>query len=154
MTKLTDSEKHFLEQLEGFHSNSQERAILSFPTLWTDSQAHRKHIRKRVKEGSIENEWDYLLKTFEVLSHAEVFYIETYPKELEIWTRTFYHRENSWAVVLGENGKILTSYKIRDDIIKTLEKHKVLFDSHYNRKEVSDEFSKTIKQIYERLTRV
>jgi len=52
------------------------------------------------------------------------------------------------------NGKILTSYKIRDDIINTLEKHKELFQSKYERKVVSDEFSKRVREIYERLTRV
>ena len=57
-------------------------------------------------------------------------------------------------MVIGENGKILTSYKIRDDIINTLEKHKMLFQSKYEREVVSDEFSKRVREIYERLTRV
>jgi len=99
--------------------------------------------------------FDYLIKSFEVLASATYAYIEFYTNEdLDIWDRVFYDKENSWAVVIGENGKILTSYKISDDIIKTLEKHKELFQSKYEKKEVSHEFSKNVRQIYERLTRV
>lgn len=103
----------------------------------------------------IENEFEYLMVTFETLKSSKYVYIEVFLDEmLDIWDRVFYHHENKWAVVIGENGKILTSYKIRDDIIETLEKHKILFQSNYTRKVVSDEFSKRVTTIYERLTRV
>ena len=81
-----------------------------------------------MRNNDIESEFEYLLNSFEVLSSSNEAYIETYPREnSDIWDRVFYNRQKSWAVVIGENGKILTSYKIRDDIINTLEKHKELF---------------------------
>ena len=111
--------------------------------------------KKRVRNGDVENEYEYLLRTFETLASYDYAYMEVFSdKTLDIWDRVFYSKQNSWAVVLGENGKILTSYKIRDDIIDTLEKHKKIFQSEYTRKVVSDEFSKRVTTIYERLTRV
>ena len=152
---MKEIESKFIENLANFNFDNRDEALANFSTLWNDIGSYSKHIRKRMRNRDIESEFEYLLNSFEVLSSSCDAYIERYPKEnLDIWDRVFYNRQKSWAVVVGENGKILTSYKIRDDIINTLEKHKVLFQSKYEKKVVSDEFSKRVREIYERLTRV
>ena len=155
MNKFKKIENRFIGNLANFNFNDQDEALAKFSSLWNDINSYSKHIKKRMRNNDIESEFEYLLNSFEVLSSSNEAYIETYPREnADIWDRVFYNRQKSWAVVIGENGKILTSYKIRDDIINTLEKHKELFQSKYERKVVSDEFSKRVREIYERLTRV
>ena len=155
MNEFKEIESKFIENLTNFNFNNQNEALAKFSSLWNDINSYSKHIKKRMRNNDIESEFEYLLNSFEVLSSSNEAYIETYPREnSDIWDRVFYNRQKSWAVVIGENGKILTSYKIRDDIINTLEKHKELFQSKYERKVVSDEFSKRVREIYERLTRV
>lgn len=152
---MKEIEEKFIENLNAFDFRSNDEAVVKFSSLWNDIGSYSKHIKKRMKHQDIKDELEYLMKTFEVLSSTDFAYVEFYPNEkVDIWDRVFYNKQKDWAVVVGENGKILTSYKIRDDIIETLEKHKKLFQSQYERKEVSDEFSKIVKQIYERLTRV
>ena len=152
---MKEIEQKFIINLTNFNFNNRDEAVANFSSLWNDIGSYSKHIKKRMRNQDIEDEFDYLIKSFEVLASATYAYIEFYTNEdLDIWDRVFYDKENSWAVVIGENGKILTSYKISDDIIKTLEKHKELFQSKYEKKEVSNEFSKNVRQIYERLTRV
>ena len=152
---MREIETKFIQNLTNFHFNNRNEAILNFSSLWNDIGSYGKHIRKRIRNNDIVDEFEYLINTFEVLSISTEAFIEKYPKEdLDIWDRVFYNKQKSWAVIIGENGKILTSYKIRDDIIKVLEKHRELFQSKYEKKEVSDEFSKRVKQIYQRLTRV
>lgn len=151
MKNFEEIEHKFLHHLDDFCDDSMAEAILSFSQLWTDMDAYTKHIKKRIRNQDIENEQAYLLKTFEVLAYTQETYIESYPLNQEIWDRVFYNHESQWAVILGGNGKILTSYKITGDIIKTLEQHKKLFQSTYTRKVVSNAFSKRTQQIYERL---
>ena len=138
---MKEIESKFIENLNSFNFNNQYEALAKFSSLWNDINSYSKHIKKRIRNRDIESEFEYLVNSFEVLSYSNEAYIETYPEEnLDIWDRVFYNKQKSWAVVIGENGKILTSYKIRDDIINTLEKHKELFQSKYERKVVSDEF--------------
>ena len=155
MKEFKEIENKFIEHLTHFNFDNRDEALANFRRLWNDIDSYSKHIKKRMRNEDIESEFEYLMNSFEVLASSHEAYIETYPKEnSDIWDRVFYNRQKSWAVVIGENGKILTSYKIRDDIIKTLEKHKVLFQSKYEKKVVSDEFSKRVRDIYERLTSV
>ena len=155
MKAFKEIESRFVENLANFNFNNRDEALAKFSSLWNDIDSYSKHIKKRMRNKDIENTFEYLMNSFEVLSSSNEAYIETYPNEnADIWDRVFYNKQKSWAVVIGENGKILTSYKIRDDIINTLEKHKTLFQSKYERKVVSDEFSKRVREIYERLTRV
>lgn len=152
---MREIEIKFIQNIINFDFNSRDEAILNFIHIWNDIGAYSKHIKKRMKNGDIIDEFEYLINTFEVLSSSKEAFIEKYPKDdLDIWDRVFYNKEKKWAVIIGENGKILTSYKIRDDIIEVLNRHKKLFQSNYEKKEVSNEFSKRVKQIYERLTRV
>jgi hypothetical protein len=152
---MKEIEKKFIENLNAFNFTTNHEAVANFSNLWNDIGSYAKHIKKRIRYQDVEDELEYLVKTFEVLSDTSFAYLEYYPnEEMDIWDRVFYAKQKNWAVVVGENGKILTSYKIRDDIIKTLEKHKELFQSKYEMEEVSDAFSKIVRQIYERLTRV
>ncbi|SFV65565.1 hypothetical protein MNB_SV-12-1964 [hydrothermal vent metagenome] len=118
MKEFKDIENRFIKNLANFNFDNRDEAIANFSTLWNDIGSYSKHIRKRMRNRDIESEFEYLMNSFEVLSSSCEAYIETYPKEnLDIWDRVFYNKQKSWAVVVGENGKILTSYKIRDDII-------------------------------------
>ncbi len=153
MEKIEKIEFIFINELSKIKTSTKEEAIGSFLLLWNDQKSYNKHLQKRLREDVIQSDFDYLLKTLEVLSFSKAVYIESFPNQ-DIWERQFYNKEDSWAVVIGENGRILSSYQLRESIINRLEKHKELYNSKYDKKGVSDELSKTAKQIYERLTRI
>jgi len=124
--------------------------VISFSGLWYTLKDYNKHLNKRMnKEGTVVDEHDYLQKTFNALNSDETFF-EFYEAP-DLWDRIFYAKEDNWAVIVAQNGKILTSYKIDSTIIDTLEKHKSQLGAKVNKVEVSDEFRKTIKQITEKL---
>jgi hypothetical protein len=146
-------EDKLLESLQCFDIINRDEAVIKFSYMWNDIDSYIKHINKRIKNGDISNEYAYVLKTFEVLAYSHIAYIESYPKNYsDVWDRVFYHQGQNWVVIIGENGKVLTSYKISGDIIDALDRHKIVFDASYERKEVSNGFSKRVKEIYERLT--
>ncbi|WP_297431978.1 hypothetical protein [Sulfurimonas sp.] len=150
MEKYKKVENNFLIHLENFDATSKQSAISSFAMLWYTIKDYRKHLNKRMNiEEIVIDEHDYLQKTFNALSSDETFF-ELY-EAADLWDRVFYTKEDNWAVIVAQNGKILTSYKIDSTIVDTLSKHKEQLGAKVNRVEVSNEFRQTIKQITEKL---
>lgn len=102
MEKYKKIEDSFLSRLNSFKVEDSQ----TFSKLWNDLHSYQKHIRKRVKNGDIVDEFDYIKKTFATLDQKVAYY--EYFKEVGVWDRVLYNKELQWAVVLGENGAILT----------------------------------------------
>jgi len=150
MEKYKQIESRFLNNLESLDISNKNAAIFSFSNLWYTPKDYNKHLDKRMnKEGTVVDEYDYLQKTFNALNSDETFF-ELYEAP-DLWDRIFYTKDDNWAVVVAQNGKILTSYRIDSTIIDTLDKHKKQFGARVDKVEVSDEFRQTIRQITKQL---
>ena len=150
MEKYKQVENNFLKNLKNFDITSKQSAVASFAELWYTINDYNKHLNKRMnKERTVIDEHDYIQKTFNALNSDETFF--EYYEAPDLWDRIFYTKKDKWAVVVAQNGKILTSYKIESTIIETLDKHKKQLDAKVNKVGVSDEFRQTVKQITEKL---
>ena len=122
MQRYKQVEINFLKGLEKLDMTDRQSATLSFSRVWYTLKDYNKHLDKRMnKEGIVIDEYDYLQKTFNALNGNET-YFELYEAP-DLWDRIFYTKEDNWAVVVAQNGKILTSYKIDSTIMNTLDKH-------------------------------
>ncbi len=96
MKAFKEIESRFVENLANFNFNNKDEALAKFSSLWNDIDSYSKHIKKRMRNKDIENTFEYLMNSFEVLSSSNEAYIETYPKEnADIWDRVFYNRLSS-----------------------------------------------------------
>lgn len=150
MEKYQQIEKNFIESLTNFNYSTKNNAVSTFSQLWMSEKDYEKHYQKRKHlEEVVKDRNDYVLKTFTTLESKEVFF-ETYALP-ELWDRVFFSKDDSWAVVIAKNGKILTSYKISSTINKTLEKHIKFLNAKINKIGVSDEFARKINEITKQL---
>ena len=153
MEKFKIIESKFINNLQYFHTDTKGEMISSFSNLWISKKDFYKHYNKRLhKENVIVDEYDYIQKTFNALASNEVFF-ETYELP-ELWDRIFYAKDDNWAVVVAQNGKILTSYKIKSTINETLDKHKEFLNAKIEKIGVSDEYSRAINKITEKLRKL
>jgi len=154
MEKYTIIENKFIDSLENnFDTATKQSAIATFSSLWMGEKEYKKHLYKRINtEKSVKDEHDYIQKTFNSLNSKEV-YFEIYDAP-DLWDRVFFSNEDKWAVVVAQNGKILTSYKINSTIQDTLNKHIKAFGAKTSKIGVSNEFRKTINQITEQLRKL
>ena len=113
-------ENKFLEKLDDF---DYENKIDSFKKLWVNKRVYDVHLKKRLEEQVIKNEEDYLLKTFETLANYDlVLFFENLNNGG--WDRIHYNKVDKWAVIITENGDILTSYSIYKNIKRVIEDNK------------------------------
>lgn len=150
MEKYKEIENNFLSGIDSFETGTKHSAIDTFPSLWMSIKDYERHITKRLyKEKVVIDEWDYIQKTFDALLSSDVYY-EAY-EDPQLWDRVFYSKENNWAVVVAQNGKILTSYKIKSKIEDTLKKHEEFLKAKISKVGVGDEFKRTIREIVDKL---
>lgn len=150
MEHFKQIENDFLNELNKFDVSSKQTALGTFGNLWMSEDKYFEHYEKRKQEGFVVDRFDYIIKTFNTLNSKEV-YFETYEMP-DLWDRVFYSKDNNAAVVLAKNGKILTSYKIKTTIEDTFKKHSDYLKATITKMEVSDEFSRQIKSITDKLT--
>ncbi|MCK9372671.1 MAG: hypothetical protein M0P91_05695 [Sulfuricurvum sp.] len=149
MENFRQIENNFLKSLDNFDVSSKESALNTFHNLWMSEEKYFAHYEKRKKEGFVADRFDYMRKTFNTITSEEV-YFETYEMP-ELWDRVFYSKDDNTAVVLAKNGKILTSYQIKTTIEKTFKKHIDFLNAKIIKMEVSDEFSRQIESIANKL---
>ena len=153
MEKFREVENKFVSSLDGLKIDTKKNAVSTFKNLWMGEKEYAKHYTKRLnKEGSITDEFDYLSKTFTALNSDEVFF-ESYDS-VDLWDRVFYSKDDNWAVVVAQNGKILTSYRINSTIKDTLSKHEKMLNAKISKIGVSDEFQSKIRTIAEKLRKL
>ena len=142
-------EKNFINKLNNFNADN---PIKSFKDLWVSEKTYQKHLEKRFKEGIIRNEKDYLLKTFKTLSEYDLMLIFENLND-NGWNRIHYNKKDEWAVIIGENGDILTSYEKKEkiqEIIKKNEERNLKLRVNKSRKE-ENEITKKATSILNRL---
>jgi hypothetical protein len=153
MEKFREVENKFVSSLDELRIDTKKNAVFTFKNLWMGEKEYAKHYAKRLnKEGSIIDEFDYLSKTFTALNSDEVFF-ESYDS-VDLWDRVFYSKDDNWAVVVAQNGKILTSYRINSTIKDTLSKHENMLNAKISKIGVSDEFQNKIRTITEKLRKL
>jgi len=139
-------EEAILKKFENFDVSSKEKAIESFEKLWRNKEKFLTHIEKRKGLGHIENEFDYLEKTLRCLSECEKVNIAIYKKS---WDNIYFEAEiNNWAVIFNEEGDLMTSYKIDENMPHFLDVHKKADNII---KGVKNELQQTFKRIYNSL---
>lgn len=124
-----------------------------FSGLWNDIHSYTKHLHKRIKNKDVTNEIDYIQITFDTLSKSKKAYLESFSDDT-VWDRVFYNEGTNWAVVIGENGKILTSYKLELSLEDTFNKHAVKYGSKITKYGVGDDFARQTKSIADKLRKL
>ena len=70
-------EKRFLKRLEPLEWNSEEQIKANFPRLWETEEKYRRHVSKRIRDGHVSSEEEYIKKILETLSsHTSVVIYE------------------------------------------------------------------------------
>jgi hypothetical protein len=118
LQKQRKAEEEFLKILREFDPEKPEE---SFKKLWVSERCYEDHIKTRIEEGVVINTKDYLEKILQTLSQYTSVYYAHYSTS---WDRIFYDKKRQWMVVLTENGRIITSYKIKEPLRETFRKIK------------------------------
>ncbi len=102
-SKMKHIEQKILSRVAYFEANTKEDAVAFFAELWHSRIAFEKHVRKRLDEGVISDEYDYLQKTIECLAEADEYILAAYEKS---WDRLRYASNGDWFVIFNEDGII------------------------------------------------
>jgi hypothetical protein len=83
-------------------------SALKFNEAWYSSKSYNAHIEKRIEKGDIIDEADYEEKTLNVIINATILTVAIPASgliggKLQVMA-------NGWIVLIGEDGKIITSY--------------------------------------------
>ncbi len=141
-------EDRFIKNLEMLDISSKERFLETFPSLWKKKKRFEEHVLKRVKMKHIISsnpKLSYARKIINVLYDAEDIYIEKKKSGVQVdyvWKR-------NWIVIIGENGKIETAYKLETDLQTFLERHKIKNEIY--RGKINEKFRKTVKSLWNRV---
>ena len=152
MEKASEIQKNFEENLEKLDLSSKDKLIETFQLLWNSEKELKKHINKRLKYNQIDinnPEIDYMKKTFETLEKSiSIIYEKPKKNAPRDWHKLLYNKENEWIVIVGENGKLITSYPL-DCLFETLlQIHGNSYEFYKLEKEaVNDRFRKIIKDL-------
>ncbi len=88
----------------------QDNIYSKFGSLWAVKNSFEKHTERRVNLKHIENKKDDIDKTLECLSNCDNYIFAQHNKS---WDSVCYNSSNDWAVIFNENGKMMTSYKVK-----------------------------------------
>ena len=83
-------------------------------------KCYKDHIKTRIEEGVVNDTKDYLEKILQTLSQYTSVYYAHYSAS---WDRIYYDRKRQWMVVLTENGRIITSMKVKEPLKETFKRH-------------------------------
>ncbi len=148
-------EERFLKRLESFEWNSRKQIKANFPKLWETEEKYRWHVGKRIRDGHVSSEEEYIKRIFETLSEHTSVVIYEAPKwkSEEHWHRIFYSRKCSWIVIVSEKGSILSAFKVEEG--KFSKSLKGLKDAGYKayRGKENTQIKEIAKRILRRLDR-
>ncbi len=146
-SKMKHIEQKILSRVAYFEANTKEDAVAFFAELWHSRIAFEKHVRKRLDEGVISDEYDYLQKTIECLAEADEYILAAYEKS---WDRLRYASNGDWFVIFNEDGIILTSHK-KDETKMPFEQKHVQLGAKLQKGKVDEKFREVFKSIQAKL---
>lgn len=114
--------------------------------LWSNQSKYQVHVIKREKNGEISNATDYAEKTFMVLSAAKKI---TVAMSDDMAGAKLQAEINGWIVLLGDNGKIVTSYPFDPEKITFEERHRAAGDL-INEYAIDAETRKILETVFSR----
>lgn len=136
-----------VRKFDNFPVKSKKDALKHFKTLWRDEESFERHLEKRMKEGTVEDAFDYLAKTVKCLSDAKTM---TVARHENSWDRIHCASSNEWFVVFNEYGTIMTSHK-RDETKKPFEQKHRMLGGEIEKGEVDEEFREFFKRLQNEL---
>ena len=146
-SKMKHIEQKILSRVAYFEANTKEEAVACFAELWHSRIAFEKHVRKRLDEGVISDEYDYLQKTIECLAEADEYILAAYEKS---WDRLRYASNGDWFVIFNEDGIILTSHK-KDETKMPFEQKHAQLGAKLQKGKVDEKFREVFKSIQAKL---
>ncbi|NPA16327.1 MAG: hypothetical protein GXO05_01145 [Aquificae bacterium] len=140
------AERKFLENLKTLENvKTKEELLEVFPVLWKKKRKFTEHTRKRVLKKHIPDknaELEYIKRIIEVLAKHNLVLIEK-GKKPQI---NYLFLERNWVVIIGENGKIETAFKLDIDLQSWINDHII------KGKEVKENvYSREIKEACQKL---
>ena len=144
---MLDIEQKIVKKFVRFNAKTKEEAITYFAKLWHSRIAFEKHVKKRLDEGVISDEFDYLQKTIECLAKADEYILATYEKS---WDRLRYASSGDWFVIFNEDGIILTSHK-KDETKVPFELKHAQLGAKLQQGKVDEKFREVFKRIQAQL---
>ena len=86
----------------------------NFQKLWIDEKEYKKHLARRIADGAIDDENDYIGKIKEAFDAPDTVIWKKFThayKELHgRYDRIYYMKGNWWVDIFFENGKISTAF--------------------------------------------
>jgi len=112
--------------------------------LFYSDKSYTKHVRKRTEKGDISSEQDYQKKTLEVITYAELLTVAI-PAHGMVGGKLQITKDG-WIVLIGAEGKIITSYPFDENKTSFEDRHKENGDQVYDYI-ISAEIRKLLKGI-------
>ncbi|GEM_PF-2382660 len=99
--------ERFLKRLESFEWNSKKQIKANFPKLWETEEKYRWHVGKRIRDGHVSSEEEYIKRIFETLSEHTSVVIYEAPKwkSEEHWHRIFIAGSAVGLLLLAKKGQ-------------------------------------------------
>jgi len=147
----SEIEGRFLQKLKSLNWNNKHEITINFRKLWETEERYNYHVNKRIKDGHVASEEEFIKKVFETLANytSVILYEAPKWKSSGFWHRIFYSRKCKWVVIIGETGTILTAFKIEEG--KFSESLKGMRDAGY--KAYRGKENAQIKEIAKRILR-
>ena len=117
-----------------------------FAVYGTAIRNGRKHLEKRLRDGTIIDESDNAGKTFKVLAEARTLTIAE-PDDGRLISAKAVLEQEEWVVLLSENGTLITSYPAEPGAKSFEDNHRNLGDKVYGQ-HISEDYRRLLKAIF------
>ena len=135
--------------MKSLDSGGKEEIVRNFKKLWETEERYSYHVSKRIRDGHVSSEEEFIKRVFEVLAdHTSVILYEAPRwKGCDFWHRIIYSGKYNWVVIVGEPGTVLTAFRVEEG--KFAESLKGMEDAGY--KAYRGKENRQIKEIAERV---
>ena len=117
----------------------------NFASLWYSGKSYQKHVEKRIAKGDIKDENDYKLKTFEAISKSKNMVVAV--SKGDMISGKLQIGSDGWVVLIGIDGKIVTSYPFDSEKVTFSERHKQMGDTVYEYT-INPEIKKLLNRVF------
>ncbi len=142
-------EKKFMDNLKTLENiKTKEELLEEFSKLWKRRRRFKEHIEKRKALKHIPDknpELIYIKQIFNVLSEFDNVFIE----KTKSGSQIDYIHKDDWVVIINQNGKIETAYKLESPLSRWIKRHKI--KNEITRGNINEEFKKSVKSLWNRI---